>query len=926
MLIAAEQGASGTVQVPGLSSLQSFTIPPGGTKRISIPPAAMVYANDYVENKGVFIQSDRPITVFALGRRDLITLSIPGFPGFSQDQPTYAYSAAAYLVFPTPSLGTSYRIIAPGTFYGSGFTVVATDDNTILTVDLVVSYDKRTAGVPYQVTLQRGQTYQFRTNLPVYGEETGTMVTANKPVAVIGGNDVRKNTGVTGLLLNSYASQLSPTSQGGTQFLLRPWDPRVLGQPYEVTVMAVDGEANVFLNGESIGQAFEWSPLVLNLTGANSLQSDRQVQVSQSTAKYFSNPPNGSILDSTFTTIPSAAEASDSYLLSPLADEYTSTVATVTVSSAVRPSLRLNGSAVDGSLFSPIANTDLFTAQIPISAGANLLTADKPFRALLSGFAPIIYRLNNNNNSLVMDTYIGSFATPAGLEFGELGADSTISLVNDPQSVAPGQTATVTARVLDGSGKPLGGIRIEFAMTGANPTAGHAFSDFQGYTNFSYVGQAAGTDLVIASAGSHVAQGQVVWGFGAPAATPTPILLTPTPLPTRAAIPTITPTPTATRIPTPTPTLRPGTPTRTPTPTPTAPTPTPTPIPTVTPVSINTQYVNVYLLGGSGSMTVFRGQPTRLSATVDRPALLGDFYISANDERLPDFVDPNLLPEAYLNTRVVHWFPRLVGDYEVKVVATPVAGAIINNAPSLIFHVIEPPLDPSLPRTLNFSARGIGPTEVVLEWPYTLAGQNNLGLIIERRRADQTEWRMVGMFDRQNSEFFSELRNQMLFTVDRSLSPSTYYLYRFSYVTTDGRQSQTSDEIPARTLAPFPCFAVIDLTAQIEYALAEKPQLRQRFKRRGNSQPSAGVIELGDGRPIAVNAKAQAVVEQVINGRKTYWFWDPLDDMREIPGGAAGSGGFVATGLAENGRVSGRWDTGERSTQRMRCVRYHAAY
>ena len=106
---------------------------------------------------------------------------------------------------------------------------------------------------------------------------------------------------------------------------------------------------------------------------------------------------------------------------------------------------------------------------------------------------------------------------------------------------------------------------------------------------------------------------------------------------------------------------------------------------------------------------------------------------------------------------------------------------------------------------------------------------------------------------------------------------------------------------------------MIDLTAQIEYALAANRGVNKRKRTGLNSDPVDGVVVIGDGRPIAVNGRTQAIVEQVINGEKSYWFWDPESDMQEIPGGAAGRGGFVATGLAETGRVSGRWDTGERN-------------
>ena len=260
------------------------------------------------------------------------------------------------------------------------------------------------------MTLQRGQTYQLRTNSPIYGEQTGSIVTTDKPVAMIGGNDMRSDVRLSG---NAYTAQLPPSSTGGTQFLVRPWDPRFAGKSYEVTVVAADGEATIFLNGDAVGRAFEWSPLVLSLTGVNRLQSDRMVQLVQTTTN-----AGGGGADFTMSTVPSTLDGSSAYLLSSLADEYASTLATITISDADRPSLRLNGILVDSSAFVPVADSDLLTGQISLSVGPSFLTADRPFRVLLSGFAPPTFR--NFFGGSVLDTSLGSFATPAGLEFGDL--------------------------------------------------------------------------------------------------------------------------------------------------------------------------------------------------------------------------------------------------------------------------------------------------------------------------------------------------------------------------------------------------------------------------------------------------------------------------------------------------------------------------
>src|SRR5262249_18315704 len=197
----------------------------------NVPAGAMLRANDFVENKGVFVSTDRPVTVFAVARRDVISQIWPGFPDWNATQPTLADSLTAWLVYPTPSLGNAYRVVAPGTFYGSGFTIVATEDNTTVTIDLVVSFGIRTAGVPYQIVMQRGQTYQSRTNAPTYGEETGSLINSDRPIAVIGGNDFRPTFrfGV-GTSTNPYdfgnplATQMSPIPIRGSDYVVSRWD------------------------------------------------------------------------------------------------------------------------------------------------------------------------------------------------------------------------------------------------------------------------------------------------------------------------------------------------------------------------------------------------------------------------------------------------------------------------------------------------------------------------------------------------------------------------------------------------------------------------------------------------------------------------------------------------------------------------------
>lgn len=90
----------------------------------------------------------------------------------------------------------------------------------------------------------------------------------------------------------------------------------------------------------------------------------------------------------------------------------------------------------------------------------------------------------------------------------------------------PNQTAEVStetcvgATVADGSGTPLGGVRVDFAASGANTASGFAFTDTTGAAGFCYSGTSAGDDTVTAVAGNEQTTVQVHWTAADGANTP----------------------------------------------------------------------------------------------------------------------------------------------------------------------------------------------------------------------------------------------------------------------------------------------------------------------------------------------------------------------------------------------------------------------
>jgi hypothetical protein len=72
---------------------------------------------------------------------------------------------------------------------GSQFAIVATADATSVSIIPSVTTGERPGGVPYQITLQQGQTYRLRNSDPPPSDLSGTSVIADKPIAVFTGHE-----------------------------------------------------------------------------------------------------------------------------------------------------------------------------------------------------------------------------------------------------------------------------------------------------------------------------------------------------------------------------------------------------------------------------------------------------------------------------------------------------------------------------------------------------------------------------------------------------------------------------------------------------------------------------------------------------------------------------------------------------------------
>jgi hypothetical protein len=101
-----------------------------------------------------------------------------------------------------------------------------------------------------------------------------------------------------------------------------------------------------------------------------------------------------------------------------------------------------------------------------------------------------------------------------------IGPPATLELTPETDTNTVGDTHCVTATVTDAAGAPVPGVVVNFTVSGANSAAGAGVTDANGQAQFCYVGTAAGTDDITATAvgGSNPSDTATKrWLAGAPA-------------------------------------------------------------------------------------------------------------------------------------------------------------------------------------------------------------------------------------------------------------------------------------------------------------------------------------------------------------------------------------------------------------------------
>lgn len=240
--------ANVTISQPANPSFVPITlfVSPNSSQTVDLTSRIDIIENkpaNTVLNYGLKISSDNFITAYyevsSLDNPEMFVLKGRNALGTNFFIPSQnIMSNWDFYTFPTPAPTNS-------------FDIVATENNTTITITPAQNLVGRAAGVPFTITLNRGETFSC-TGLGRLPNEhlMGSTVTSNKPIAITIKDDSIGGAGYSGCL-DLAGDQIVPTTLIGKKYITLPGflnDP--VGMPSDqVFILATQNNTTVTING-----------------------------------------------------------------------------------------------------------------------------------------------------------------------------------------------------------------------------------------------------------------------------------------------------------------------------------------------------------------------------------------------------------------------------------------------------------------------------------------------------------------------------------------------------------------------------------------------------------------------------------------------------------------------------------------------------
>ena len=367
LIISSRNNSEIVVENPRTGWKVTSSVSANTVKKIAVPCSeGYIFNPATIYDAGIRVTSSAPISLYASN-----------------------YSNASYdatIVLPITGIGDDYLI---QTFESTGlreFCVVATEDNTLLTITPnAETYEGRQRGVAYSGTLNMGQAYMVMSEDNYY-ELSGSQVKANKPIAVFAGH-ICANVPNGVAWCDHIVEQQLPTNMWGKNFALTK--TYGLGGDH-VRVTALKNGTNIHINGSKVATIDALETYTFRLT-----QNSSYLEASDPVACYLyieggDNPGNNEMSDPSSVLISPIEQRLQEITFATFQTDLSRThyVNVVTTSTGAKY-IKMDDASITN-LFSPLSgNNNLYYAQIPIAHGTHTLKTNS------EGFIGHVYGLGH---------------------------------------------------------------------------------------------------------------------------------------------------------------------------------------------------------------------------------------------------------------------------------------------------------------------------------------------------------------------------------------------------------------------------------------------------------------------------------------------------------------------------------------------------
>lgn len=405
-MITSKENTSGEISVPGLNWSQSFNVTANLVTLVNLPRSVEHMGSEFVQGKGIHIEMEAPSSVYI--------------------HQYFGMRSEATVVLPVESLGQEYYVMAysginlGGTEYPSEFLVVASEDSTLIQINLSTASKGRNLSLsPFEVLLNKGQSYQVQA-ARADADLTGSRLSANKDFALLAGTSWTQVPSFC-QFRDNLLEQMFPVNTWGKSFVTVPF----IHNPYDiirviasenntaVSVKTDRGENEFVLNQ---GEYREFNQILPSFIEANNPILVAQYMIGTECSSHPIGDPAMVLLNSIEQTRQQLTFFNSSF------QAITENYVNITTKTEDRERVVLDGSplASFGSSFQVLdANPEYSYARVQVSPGSHTLESDRcGISAIVYGYGNVeSYAYNGGANFISLDNLLPPFDACAGDPF-----------------------------------------------------------------------------------------------------------------------------------------------------------------------------------------------------------------------------------------------------------------------------------------------------------------------------------------------------------------------------------------------------------------------------------------------------------------------------------------------------------------------------